>query len=75
LIAAIVAIGLDRRIMKNKIIDALLAERKGYENRGLIERVEAVDAALADLGYFVETATIEPKVERAIKPSSRKKRR
>jgi len=61
--------------MKNKIIDALLAERRGYENRGLVERVEAVDAALADLGYVVETASVEPAIENAMKMKPRKKKR
>jgi hypothetical protein len=74
-IAAIAVVRLDRRIMKNKIIAALLEERRGYENRGLIERIEAVDAALAELGHVVETSSIEPMVEKAMKVKPRKKKR
>jgi hypothetical protein len=74
-IAAIAVVRLDRRIMKNKIIAALLEERRGYENRGLIERIESVDAALAELGHVVETSSIEPMVEKAMKVKPRKKKR
>jgi hypothetical protein len=74
-IAAVAVVRLDRRIMKNKIIAALLEERRGYENRGLIERIEAVDAALAELGHVVETSSIEPMVEKAMKVKPRKKKR
>jgi hypothetical protein len=35
----------------SKMIDALLAERAGYERRGLKDRVKAVDAALRELGF------------------------
>lgn len=75
LVAVIAAIRLDRRIMKNKIIAALLEERRGYENRGLIERIEAVDAALAELGHVVETSSVEPMIEKAMKIKPRKKKR
>ena len=36
-------------------IDALLAERRGYVQRGLDDRVSAVDEALAARGYKVPT--------------------
>lgn len=35
-------------------IGALLAERRGYENRGESERVAQVDAQLKALGYGAE---------------------
>lgn len=41
-------------------VKALLAERAGYVNRGLIERVEQVDAQLRALG-----ADARPPVRRA----------
>jgi hypothetical protein len=50
----------------SKMIDALLAERAGYERRGLKDRVKAVDAALRELGFDnkyvpeVEVASVEP---------------
>ena len=56
----------------SKIINALLAERAGYERRGLKDRVKAVDAALRDLGFDhkympeVEVASVEPVVETAV---------
>ena len=39
----------------NLYIDALLAERRGYVQRGLDDRVSAVDEALAARGYKVPT--------------------
>jgi hypothetical protein len=36
-------------------VEALLEERRGYELRGLTGRVAQVDAALADLGFKVDT--------------------
>lgn len=61
----------------DRIIEALLAERKGYERRGLTDRVAEVDAMLARLGVFTETetATAQPQVETAArkKPLRRKK--
>jgi hypothetical protein len=57
-------------------IEALLTERRGYVIRGLTDRVAAVDAALAALGYAaVETATAEPQSETATrkKPTRRLK--
>ena len=35
----------------SKYFEALLAERKGYEVRGLKDRIAAVDKALAELGF------------------------
>ena len=64
----------------NKIIDALLAERAGYERRGLKDRVKAVDAALRDLGFDhkympeVEVASVEPVVETAVLKRGKKKK-
>jgi hypothetical protein len=53
-------------------IDALLEERRGYVVRNLPERIAAVDAELARLGYaadppVVETATVAPAENAAIK--------
>ena len=63
--------------MKNdRLISALLEERRGYLARRLSERVADVDAALAALNYAVtETATIEPQAETATrkKPTRRTK--
>jgi hypothetical protein len=61
--------------MESKIINALLDERRGYVARGLGDRVKAVDEVLASLGHRIETATIEPEVERAAKPKARKRKR
>jgi uncharacterized protein (UPF0335 family) len=66
--------------MKN-YIESLLVERAGYERRGLKDRVKAVDAALREVGFDhkymseeIETAAIEPTVERAvIKPAKKRK--
>lgn len=68
--------------MTSKLIQALLEERRGYEMRGLRDRVKAVDEALRDLGFNskqatpseVEVAAIEPEVEQATR-SVRKKRK
>jgi uncharacterized protein (UPF0335 family) len=35
----------------SKYIEALLAERAGYERRGLKDRVKAVDVALREVGF------------------------
>lgn len=60
----------------NKLIQALLAERDGYVRRNLFERIEAVDASLKELGYtLTETAAVDPGVERATNPKSRKRRK
>ena len=62
------------------MIDALLAERAGYERRGLKDRVKAVDAALRDLGFDhkympeVEVASVEPVVETAVVKRGKKKK-
>lgn len=62
------------------MIDALLAERAGYERRGLKDRVKAVDAALRDLGFDnkympeVEVASVEPVVETAVLKRGKKKK-
>ena len=66
--------------MKN-YIESLLVERAGYERRGLKDRVKAVDAALREVGFDhkymadeIETAAIEPVVERAVtKPAKKRK--
>jgi hypothetical protein len=64
----------------SKMIDALLAERAGYERRGLKDRVKAVDAALRELGFDnkympeVEVASIEPVVETAVLKRGKKKK-
>ena len=64
----------------SKMIDALLAERAGYERRGLKDRVKAVDAALGDLGFDhkympeVEVASVEPVVETAVLKRGKKKK-
>ena len=66
--------------MKN-YVESLLVERAGYERRGLKDRVKAVDAALREVGFDhkymadeIETAAIEPVVERAvIKPVKKRK--
>ncbi len=66
--------------MNTSLIDALLTERRGYEVRGLKDRIAAVDAQLKELGYehkylkSVETASVEPTVEVAAmsKPRRRK---
>ena len=49
-----------------KHIDALLTERKGYAQRNLQSRVDAVNKELAALGWVeTETATALPDVEQA----------
>lgn len=58
----------------NHQIESLLIEREGYVRRGLKDRVTQVDDALAALGYkSTETATAEPRAERAAKPAPRKR--
>ena len=64
----------------NKEIQALLAERAGYERRGLKDRVKAVDAALREVGFDhkympeVEVASVEPVLETAVLKSGKKKK-
>lgn len=56
------------------MIEALLQEREGYVRRGLKDRVKQIDDVLAALGHKVtETATAEPKTERAAKPTVKKR--
>lgn len=63
--------------MSNKnLIAALLIERDGYLKRNLFERIEAIDATLAELGYVAkETATLDPGTERATPPKARKRKK
>lgn len=64
----------------NKNIESLLVERSGYERRGLSDRVKQVDAQLRELGFDhkymsepqIETATIEPLTERAVRKAVKK---
>jgi hypothetical protein len=63
----------------NKQIDALLIERAGYVRRGLKDRVKACDDSLAALGYknktdVIETASVEPVVERAVRKAAPKRK-
>ncbi len=65
----------------SKQIDALLAERAGYERRGLEDRVKAVDEALREIGFDhkymtpeIETASIEPAVETSVLKRGKKKK-
>ncbi len=65
----------------SKYIKALLAERAGYERRGLKDRVKAVDEALREIGFDhkymtpeVETASIEPAVETSVLKRGKKKK-
>lgn len=59
---------------KEKLIQALRAEREGYLRRGLAQRVAAIDEILAAMGVR-ELAAIEPEVETAsiVKGKRRKK--
>lgn len=64
-----------------KQIEALLIEREGYVRRGLKDRVKAVDAALRGLDFDhkymtdeVETASVEPVVERAVVKAAKKRK-
>ena len=66
----------------NKQIEALLVERAGYEKRGLKDRVASVDAALRELDFDhkymvetqIETAALEPVVERAVVKAAKKRK-
>lgn len=64
----------------SKMIDALLAERAGYERRGLKDRMKSVDSALRELGFDhkympeVEVASVEPVVETAVLKRGKKKK-
>jgi hypothetical protein len=67
--------------MKN-YVEALLVERAGYERRGLKDRVKAVDARLRELDFDhkymtepeIETAALEPVVERAVVKAAKKRK-
>ena len=64
----------------NQNIESLLVERAGYERRGLPDRVKQVDAQLRELGFDhkymsepqIETASVEPMTERAIRKAVKK---
>jgi hypothetical protein len=63
----------------SKQIEALLVERKGYEMRGLKDRVKICDEALRALGHSVktpevETAAVEPVAERATRKAASKRK-
>lgn len=66
----------------NKEVEALLIERAGYVQRGLKDRVKAVDDVLSALGVDqrhaaepeIETATIAPSSERAVRKAAPKRR-
>lgn len=61
--------------MSEKLITALLTERKGLEARGLTERIKAVDEQLKVLGYSVkETASAEPVREVATQEKPRRRK-
>lgn len=57
--------------MNVRLIDALLIERRGYETRGLKDRVRLIDEQLSALGYKpkslpeTEVAAVEKIVEKA----------
>lgn len=60
------------------IVNALVAERYDYARRGLHERAALVTEILHDLGYVetetqLETATVEPAVERNVKRRAKKR--
>jgi hypothetical protein len=63
-----------------KLVDALLKERAGYEQRGKTERVKQVDSALRELGFDhkymtdIETASVVVEVERSVMRSPTKKK-
>lgn len=62
--------------MSQDKIDALLRERDGYVARGLKDRLAAVDASLAALGYKtaapVKAIAPEPQTAAMPKPRGRK---
>lgn len=49
--------------MSTHYINALLEERRGLKARGKTERVRAVDAELARLGYGIEEVSTAPETE------------
>jgi len=61
----------------NKMIEALLIERQGYERKGLKDRVKAVDVVLRELGFeqgSVEVAAVEPEERAVVKKAARKRK-
>jgi len=58
-------------MMNDKLIAALLNERRAYVMRGLTDRVRAVDDALRDLGHVIETETAS--IDHDVETTSRKK--
>lgn len=66
----------------SKEVEALQIERAGYVQRGLKDRVKAVDDVLRALGVdqrqaeqpMIESATIEPSAERAVRKAAPKRR-
>ena len=66
----------------NKEVEALKIERAGYVQRGLKDRVKAVDDVLRALGVDqrdatesqIETATIDTSAERAVRKAAPKRR-
>jgi hypothetical protein len=63
----------------NKQIESLLVERAGYVQRGLKDRVAAVDSVLNALGHKskvseVETAAVEPTTERTVRKAAPKRK-
>ncbi len=59
---------------KAQIIASLKAERQGYVNRGLHERVALVDELLAEYGVR-ELASVEPAVETAVVAKGKKRKK
>lgn len=63
--------------MNQQLIDALLAEKRGYQQRGLKDRVKMVDEMLNKLGHRddapIETASVDTQREQAAKPTTRKR--
>lgn len=66
--------------MNISLINALIAERRGYEARGLKDRIAAVDAQLKELGYEskylkpIETASAEVAEENSALPKARRRK-
>ncbi len=67
----------------SKYIDALLQERAGCERRGLTDRVKQIDLALKDAGFDhkymteesqIETASVQPDVEKTVLKRGKKKK-
>jgi hypothetical protein len=67
----------------SKYIEALLIERSGCERRGLKDRIKQIDAALREVGFDhkymtdepeIETAALQPVVERAVVKAAKKRK-